>query len=130
MKRIILSFAIVFIALFSVNAQERASLTISNTSNYTLTVKVMKQMGGLHATLYIPPQQSRTTYFSSTGYFYTKTKAEKSGSFTLYKKDESCFKIVCDSRGYSEAVMSFYVSEHGCNAGESISRAEFEKNDR
>ena len=74
MKRIILSFAIVFIALFSANAQDRASLTISNTSNYTLTVKVMKQMGGLHATLYIPPQQSRTTYFSSTGYFYTKTK--------------------------------------------------------
>lgn len=130
MKRIILSFAIVFIALFSVNAQERASLTISNTSNYTLTVKVMRQMGGLHATLYIPPQQSRTTYFSSTGYFYTKTKAEKSGSFTLYKKDESCFEIVCDSRGYSEAVMSFYVSEYGGNAGESISRAEFEKNDK
>ena len=49
---------------------------------------------------------------------------------TLYKKDESCFEIVCDSRGYSEAVMSFYVSEHGGNAGESISRAEFEKNDR
>ena len=123
MKRIILSLAIVFIALFSANAQERASLTISNTSNYTLTVKVMKQMGGLHATLYIPPQQSRITYFSSTGYFYTKTKAEKSGSFTLYKKDESCFEIVCDSRGYSEAVMSFYVSEHGGNVGESISRS-------
>ncbi len=130
MKRVVLSLAIVFIALFSANAQERASLTISNTSNYTSTVKVMKQMGGLHATLYIPPQQSRTTYFSSTGYFYTKTKAEKSGSFTLYKKDENCFEIVCDSRGYSEAVMSFYVSEYGGNAGESISRSEFESNDR
>lgn len=130
MKKVVFSLVILFIALFSVKAQERASLTISNTSNYTLTVKVMKQMGGLHATLYIPPQQSRTTYFSSTGYFYTKTKAEKSGSFTLYKKDESCFEIVCDSRGYSEAVMSFYVSEHGGNAGESISRSEFESNDR
>ena len=87
----------------------------------------MKYSGGLYQTLYIPPKQTRTAYFSKTGLFYTKTKAEKSLSATLYKKDEEYFEIVCDSRGYSEASMTYYVSEYGGNAGESISKAEFEK---
>ena len=105
---------------------EQASLSVTNSSNYTITVKIMKYSGGLYQTLYIPPKQTRTAYFSKTGLFYTKTKAEKSLSATLYKKDEECFEIVCDHRGYSEASMTYYVSEYGGNAGESISRAEFE----
>ena len=109
---------------------EQASLSVTNSPNYTLTIKIMKYNGGLYQTLYIPPKETRTTYFSSTGWFYTKTKAEKSMSATLYKKDEECFEIVCDHRGYSQATMTYYVSEYGGNAGESISRAEFENDSK
>ena len=87
----------------------------------------MKYGGGLYRTLYIPAKETRTAYFSSTGLFYTKTKAEKSMSATLYKKDEECFEIVFDHRGYSQATMTYYVSEYGGNVGESISKSEFEK---
>ena len=109
---------------------EQASLSVTNSSNYTLTVKIMKYGGGLYRTLYIPAKETRTAYFSNTGWFYTKTKAEKSMSATLYKKDEECFEIVCDHRGYSQATMTYYVSEYGSNAGESISRAEFENDSK
>ena len=109
---------------------EQASLSVTNSSNYTLTVKIMKYGSGLYRTLYIPAKETRTAYFSNTGWFYTKTKAEKSMSATLYKKDEECFEIVCDHRGYSQATMTYYVSDYGGNAGESISRAEFENDSK
>lgn len=123
-KLFFLSF-LFLLPLIAVKA-EQASLSVSNSSEYTLTVKIMNCSGGLYRTLYIPPKQTRTAYFSKTGWFYTKTKAEKSLS-TLYKKDEECFEIVNDSRGYSQASITYYISEHGGNAGHSISKSEFEK---
>jgi hypothetical protein len=52
---------------------EQASLSVTNSSNYTLTVKIMKCGGGLYRTLYIPAKETRTAYFSNTGWYYTKT---------------------------------------------------------
>lgn len=105
----------------------RASLSISNRSDYTLTIKVMRNNGGgLYTTVTIPAKSSRTVYFSNSGSFYTKMKAEK-GIETLYKQD-SPFSIQCDSNGYTEASMSYYISSYGGSAGKSISKSEFEKN--
>ena len=106
---------------------EKASLSISNKSDYTLTIKIMRNNGGgLYSTLSIPARSSRTVYFSNSGAFYTKLKAEK-GIETIYKQD-SPFSIQCDSSGYTEASMSYYISSTGGSAGKSISRSEFEKN--
>lgn len=75
---------------------KKASLSISNKSEYTLTIKIMRNNGGgLYTTLTIPAKSSRTVYFSQSGSFYTKMKAEK-GVETLYKQD-SPFSIQCDS---------------------------------
>jgi len=105
----------------------RASLSISNRSEYTLTIKVMRNNGGgLYTTVTIPAKSSRTVYFSNSGSFYTKMKAEN-GWETLYKQD-SPFSIQCDSNGYTEASMSYYISSYGGSAGKSISKSEFEKN--
>ena len=105
----------------------RASLSISNRSEYTLTIKVMRNNGaGLYTTATIPAKSSRTVYFSNSGSFYTKMKAEN-GWETLYKQD-SPFSIQCDSNGYTEASMSYYISSYGGSAGKSISKSEFEKN--
>ena len=126
MKTRLWLLAIFFLMPFATAKAEQASLSVSNSSEYTLTIKIMNCSGGLYRTLYIPPKQTRTAYFPKTGWYYTKTKAEKSLS-TIYKKDDDCFQIVCDSRGYSQASITYYVSEYGGNAGESISRAEFER---
>ena len=57
---------------------EKASLCIYNKSEYTLTVKIMRNNGGgLYSTISIPAKSSRTVYFSNSGSFYTKLKAEK-----------------------------------------------------
>ena len=52
-KLLVLSF-LLLLPFIAVKA-ERASLSISNSSNYTLTVKIMNHSGGLYQTLYIPP---------------------------------------------------------------------------
>lgn len=141
MKRIFTICLLIALAVFSVNAyandyvtesdysysNEKASLTISNRSEYTLTIKIMRNNGGgLYSTVSIPARSSRTVYFSNSGSFFTKLKAEK-GIETIYKQD-SPFSIQCDSSGYTEASMSYYISSTGGSAGKSISRSEFEKN--
>lgn len=141
MKRIFTICLSIAIAILSVNvyandsvtesdysySNEKASLSISNISDYTLTIKVMRSNGGgLYTTVTIPAKSSRTVYFSNSGSFYTKMKAEK-GLETLYKQD-SPFSIQCDIYGYTEASISYYVSSSGGSAGKSISRSEFEKN--
>lgn len=138
--RIILTFCIA-LAMFTANASakgyavdyeysysyEKASLSISNRSDYALTIKIMRTNGGgLYSTISIPARSSRTVYFSTSGTFFTKLKAEK-GMETLYKQD-SPFSIQCDSNGYTEASLSYYISSYGGSAGKSISRSEFEKN--
>ena len=141
MRRIFTICLSIALAMFTVNANanekvadleysysnEQASLSISNRSEYTLTIKIMRNNGGgLYSTVSIPARSSRTVYFSNSGSFYTKLKAEK-GLETIYKQD-SPFSIQCDSYGYTEASMSYYISSTGGSAGKSISRSEFEKN--
>lgn len=102
-----------------------ATLTIRNQSEYTLTVKIMRTgERGLYQTVYIGPKSSSCVSFSRSGSFYTKTKAEKDWSGTLYKRG-GVFRIQNDETGYSEATLDFFVSSYG-GSGQSISRAEFE----
>ena len=105
--------------------QQNAVITISNRSDYTITVKIMRAGGGLYTTRSIGPRSSSSVSFANSGDFYTKTKAEK-GLETLYKKG-SIFNIYCESDGYTEGTLEFYVSGYG-SSGQNISRAEFEKN--
>ena len=141
MKRIFTICLLIVLAMFTVDAkdvvsisdshisysEEKASLNILNKSDYTLTIKVMRSNGGgLYATVTIPARASRIVYFSKSGSFYTKMKAEK-GLETLYKQD-SPFSIQCDSSGYTEASISYYISSYGGSAGRTISKSEFEKN--
>lgn len=106
--------------------QQNASITISNRSDYTITVKIMKTEGGLYATRSIAPHSSSSVSFASSGNFYTKTKAEK-GWETLYKQG-GAFNIHCDYDGYTQGTLEFYVSGGYGSSGQSISKAEFEKN--
>lgn len=105
---------------------QNATVTISNRSEYTITVKVMKSEGGLYSTVNLSPRSSRTVSFPKSGNYYTKTKAEK-GWETLYKMGNS-FNVYCERDGYTEGTLEFYVSSTGGASGHSISKSEFEKN--
>ena len=104
-----------------------ASLTIVNRSDYTMTVKVMKQYGGLYQIVRLSPHSSNTVSFARSGIFYTKTKAEKDWSSTLYKKG-GAFSVQCDDTGYTTGTLEYYISSTGDGSmGQSISRSEFEQ---
>lgn len=131
MKRIKLLLLILF-AVFACNAysQNRASLTIVNRSDYIITVKLMKShmLGdSLYSTIQLAPQKTRTIYVSETGTYYTKTKAEKNFSPTMYNMGRQ-FYLKSGMYEYSESTLEFYISSYGGHSmGESISRSEFEK---
>ena len=130
MKKILFIAIAILIGIVA-NAQERASLTLVNKSDYTMTIKLMKSTyssDSLHATITLRPRQSQMLYFGHTATYYTKTKAEKTLSPTVYKKGDK-FSIYCGRDGYSEAILEFYLSSSGGGSmGQSISKAEFEKN--
>lgn len=130
MKKLLFIVIAVLIAIVA-NAQERASLTLVNRSDYTMTIKLMKSSysgDSLHTTVTLRPRQSQILYFGNTATFYTKTKAEKKLSPTVYKKG-SKFSVYCGMDGYSESVLEFYLSSSGGGSmGQSISKAEFERN--
>ena len=108
----------------------KASITIMNRSDYSLTVKIMKTGGrGLYQTVNISPKSSSMVSFSSTDSYYTKTKATKGGLIpeTLYRKT-GAFSVQCDANGYTEGTLEFYVSSGTGGSGQGISKSEFDSN--
>lgn len=103
-----------------------ATVTIRNKSNITITVKVMKEQSRLHSQVVVEPQSSKLVSFPESGNFYTKTKAEK-GLNALYKMGKT-FNVYCEEYKYTEGTLEFYVYSTGGALGQSISKAEFEKN--
>lgn len=51
--------------------QQNAVIHISNRSDYTITVKVMRVNGGLYTTRTIGPRSSSSVSFEKSGDFYT-----------------------------------------------------------
>ena len=110
---------------------ESARLTINNNSERDLTVKVMKNSGGLYTTLYIGPKQSRTCYIQQQGYYYTKVKAERSRFDTMYSKDDA-FYVQNNSTGYSVLELTYWIqeSQYPQSSGTRISKSQFESNEK
>ena len=110
---------------------ESARLTINNNSERDLTVKVMKNSGGLYTTLYIGPKQSRTCYIQQQGYYYTKVKAERNRFDTIYSKDDA-FYVTNNSTGYSVLELTYWIeeSQYPQSSGTRISKSQFESDDK
>ncbi len=110
---------------------ESARLTINNKSERELTVKVMKNSGGLYTTLYIGPKQSCTCYIQQQGYYYTKVKAERNRFDTIYSKDDA-FYVQNNSTGYSVLELTYWIqeSQYPQSSGTRISKSQFESDDK
>jgi hypothetical protein len=100
MKSKLLTLCIALLITVITNAQAR--LTIENNSTRYMTVKVMRGAGtdSLHKTVYIPAYSSETVYFSSSGTYFTKSKAVLAKKEPVYKKGRS-FRVTNDETGYS-----------------------------
>lgn len=119
MKRISLLFLFtIFVStqLFS----QHASLTIKNSSERYLKIRVMKgpeKKATLFAYDSIPPKAAQVVVITETGMYFTKTQAvllnkkDPTKNDTLYSKDKP-FLVKSDSkRGYDNIIYEYVVEE-------------------
>jgi hypothetical protein len=129
MKEKLLTLCIALLIAFITNGQAR--LTIVNNSTRYMTVKVMRgaAKGSLHETVYIPGYSSETVYFSSSGTYFTKSKAVLAQREPVYKKGKA-FRVTNDESGYSVLTLTFTIKESAVveSTGQSISKTEFDQN--
>lgn len=123
---------IALLSLLSIQANAQARLTIENNSQRRMTVKVMKGIGKgtLHETVHIAAYSQATVYFTVTGDYFTKTKAELAGRDPIYQKGKQ-FHVTNDDTGYSILTIKYTIKEAAvpqASGGTAISKAEFDQN--
>ena len=104
----------------------QASVTFRNKSDYKMTLKVIYSYGGLYSTVVLNPKSDRVLYFSRSGTFKLKIKAEHYGSVSYH--DGGSFSVTCTDMEWTEGEMSFSLSIYGNGLGPTISEKEFESN--
>ena len=138
-KIIILLFAILGILTVPANAvgtqywnqnkvtqSNNASITFRNKSDYTLTLKIIEQYGGLYRAVVLKPKSNQVVYFGSTATYKLKIKASRHGQDSYHKGGN--FSVTCNDYEWTEGEMSFQMSTYGSGLGPSISAKEFESN--
>lgn len=100
-----------------------ATMKFSNSSDYTLTIKIINYYGGLYRTVALRPHSSQTVSFGSSATFKMKIKAEHHGSVSYH--NGGTFNVTSNSREYSQGEITFSMSTYGSGLGPSISAAEF-----
>lgn len=117
-----------FIFIPSVKSQthQKASIVFKNKSDYTMTLKIIKQYGGLYTTVTLYPRSSRTVNFSSTSSYKLKIKAIHDGRPSYH--DGGKFSVTCNEYEWTEGSMEFMLSTYGNGLGPTISAKEFESN--
>lgn len=107
-------------------SQQQASITFKNKSDYTMTLKIMKEYGGVYSTVILSPRSSRTVSFSSTSSYKLKIKAVHNGIASYH--DGGNFSVTCNEYEWTEGTMEFMLSTYGSGLGPRISAKEFESN--
>ena len=103
-----------------------ATITFSNKSDYTMTLKILYLRGGAYSTVTLSPHSSKVVSFSSSNTFKLKIKAIHNGQASYHKGGK--FSVTCTSTEWTEGEMSFSLSTYGSGLGPKISAKEFESN--
>lgn len=143
MKKFIFALLIFIITGFSASAQfnygsvgerssysssrQNASITFSNQSDYTMTLRIIHAGGRNYSSLVLRPHSSSSVSFSSSGNFKLKIKAVSSFGDVSYH-DGGNFSVTCNSTEWTEGEMSFRMSSYGSGLGPKISAQQFESN--
>lgn len=111
----------------SYSSRQNASITFSNQSDYTMTLRIIHAGGGYYSSLVLRPHSSSKVSFSSSGNFKLKIKAVSSFGEVSYH-DGGNFSVTCNSTEWTEGEMSFRMSSYGSGLGPKISAKQFESN--
>lgn len=103
-----------------------ATMTFTNQSSYTMTLKILGIYGGLYSVVYLPAHSSRVETFAKSANYKLKIKAVNGRSVSYH--NAGTFSVTCTSTRRSEGRMSFQMSSYGSGLGPSISAKEFESN--
>lgn len=113
-------FLLSLIAFSAPSFSQQATITIKNSSERYLKIKLMKgpEKKAVHyKTDSIAPKGAQVFYITETGQYFTKCQAvlinkkDPSKNDTLYSKDKP-FLVLSDSkRGYSNFIYEFVVDE-------------------
>ncbi len=140
MKKIILTATIAIIATLGVDAQDffgfgypnygysnrqnNATITFNNSSDYSMTLKIIYSYGGLYTIISLPAKSSKYVSFSNSGNFKLKIKATRYGQSSYH--DGGTFSVTCTDTEWTEGEMTFEMSTYGNGLGPSITAKEFE----
>lgn len=106
--------------------KNNASITFKNSSDYTMTLRIIHSFGGLYTVVLLPAHSSRVVGFNKSGSFKLKIKATKYGQSSYH--DGGKFSVTCSEYEWTEGTMEFMLSTYGSGLGPSISAKEFESN--
>ena len=84
----------------------------------------------MHKTVTIDAYDSKTVYFTESGYYFAKTKAVLDGKEPIYRKGQP-FSVTNDDTGYSVITLTFSIKESTipqATGGKQISKSEFDQN--
>ncbi|MFR4268715.1 MAG: hypothetical protein ACLT13_12580 [Parabacteroides merdae] len=111
---------------YEYNSQKKnASITFRNSSDYTMTLKIIHSFGELYTTVSLPAHSSRAVSFSKSGTFKLKIKATPRYGQSSYH-DGGKFSVTSTETEWTEGEMTFRMSTYGSGLGPSISAKEFE----
>ena len=111
---------------------QQAELHINNQSDRSMEIKIMRDgangQGSLHARMTIYPNSNGVKYFSTTGYYFLKIKASRSGRPDVFTKGDP-FRVYVGSDGYDVLTITYSIEESTLDplSGETITRTEFDK---
>lgn len=109
-----------------ISGNHAASITFSNKSDYTMTLKIIYASGGLYSTIVLNPHSSRLVTFGSSNTFKLKIKAVHRNTTSYH--DGGYFPVTCTEYEWTKGEMSFELSTYGSGLGPTISAKEFESN--
>lgn len=107
-------------------SQRKASITFMNSSDCSMTLKVMNYDGGLYSTVTLQPHTSRVLTFARTSSYRLKIKAVHKGRPSYH--DGGTFSVTCNKYKWTEGTMEFMMATYGSGLGPTISAKEYESN--
>ncbi len=108
------------------NQQNKANITFKNSSDYTMTIRVLYLAGGLYSVVELPAHSSRTLYFNSSNTFKMKILASKGNEKSYHDGGE--LSVTCNSFQWTEGEITFQLSSYGDGLGPCISAQDFWSN--
>jgi len=127
-----LQLLVMFLIAASSAYCQQAELHINNRSDRSMEIKIMRSegngRGSIHSRMTIYPNSNGVKYFSTTGFYFLKIRASRSGRPDVFSKGDP-FRVYVGSDGYDVLTITYSIEESSLDtvSGETITKSEFDK---